>query len=170
MVIKEKEKGSGLVEVVGTGVVAGAATAHVAGTLLAREQVKNLAAELVQTAFETAKNFEHSNPKPSYRFGNGMLWLHQLDLAKWAARRDEAIKLATAAIDAKAVGYTNPLTRPFVVFSNASIPAKIGMGAITAISALGAAWAINRWRNSGSEKTYADRLENERAAASVPER
>jgi hypothetical protein len=45
------------------------------------------------------------------------------------------------------------LRKPIVAFSNASRPAQIGMGAAVLASALGAAWLVNRSRDSDHSRT-----------------
>lgn len=90
----------------------------------------------------------------------------------WEKLAGEAAQKETAALVTKAESSLKRVTdgtaalkdkswikKPFIAFSNASLPAKVAIGATVALATIGTGMAINSWRN---KESYAERVRRER--------
>jgi hypothetical protein len=60
------------------------------------------------------------------------------------------------------------LGKPWVAFKAAPISVKAGVIGSAAAVGLGIAWAVNKWRSSGLDEKYANRIEAERSPSDHP--
>ncbi len=152
---QDGKKNVGLPEVA-AGAAAGATAAHLIGKPLADKPIKEIETKISNVAVEAAHAFYDSHPPPS-----PLLPTADPAAKAWLEGSHAAQTAAVAPLEKEAAALANPLTRPLMAFKNAPIPAKVGMGAAVAASAVGAGWLMNKWRTSGTE-SHVERLERER--------
>ena len=84
-----------------------------------------------------------------------------MEEAAWVENGENAIRTATEAHRKKVRSYANAITRPIVVFKEATTLGRVGIGAAFIGSAVATEFAVKFWRNSG-EQSHIGRLEAER--------